>query len=75
MMVMAGGALRGGQVWADWPGLGEADLYAKRDLMPTRDVRAHAAWTLRSLFGIEQSVLETKVFPGLDMGGDPRLVL
>jgi uncharacterized protein (DUF1501 family) len=74
-MVMAGGALRGGQVWADWPGLGEADLYAKRDLMPTRDVRAHAAWTLRSLFGIEQSVLETKVFPGLDMGGDPRLVL
>lgn len=74
-MVMAGGALRGGQVWSDWPGLAEADLYAGRDLMPTRDVRAHAAWALRGMFGIEQAVLERDVFPGLDMGNDPRLIL
>ncbi|NVO24149.1 DUF1501 domain-containing protein [Donghicola mangrovi] len=74
-MVMAGGALRGGQVWADWPGLGDSDLYARRDLMPTRDVRAHAAWTLRSLFGIDRTLLETSVFPGLDMGNDPNLIL
>jgi hypothetical protein len=31
---------RGGRVIADWPGLKEADLYEKRDLKPTTDLRA-----------------------------------
>jgi len=35
-MIYAGGALRGGRVLGDWPGLAEADLYNRRDLMPTR---------------------------------------
>ncbi len=74
-MLMAGGALRGGRVWADWPGLSEDALYARRDLMPTRDVRAYAAWAMRGLFGLPQQVLERSVFPGLDMGADPRLLL
>ncbi|MCX7301830.1 MAG: DUF1501 domain-containing protein [Rhodobacterales bacterium] len=74
-MIYAGGALRGRQIAGDWPGLAEADLYAGRDLMPTRDVRAHAAWVMRGLFGLDQSVLENAVFPGLDMGADTRLVL
>jgi uncharacterized protein (DUF1501 family) len=74
-MVMAGGALRGGTVLGDWPGLSEASLYARRDLMPTSDVRAWAAWSMRGLFGLERSVLERSVFPGLDMGADPKLIL
>ncbi|MGR3439037.1 DUF1501 domain-containing protein [Alterinioella nitratireducens] len=73
-MLFAGGALRGGRVLADWPGLSEADLYDRRDLMPTRDVRAHAGWVMRGLFGFERGVIEDMVFPGLDMGGDPGLV-
>lgn len=73
-MVLAGGALRGGQVWADWPGLEGSDLYARRDLMPTRDVRAIAAWAMRGLFGVDRSLLETAVFPGLDMGRDLRVL-
>lgn len=73
--VLAGGALRGGRVMGDWPGLAEADLYARRDLMPTRDVRAHVAWAMRGLFGIEKTALETAVFPGLDMGNDPKILL
>jgi uncharacterized protein (DUF1501 family) len=73
-MLFAGGALRGGRVLADWPGLSEADLYDRRDLMPTRDVRAHAGWVMRGLFGFERGVIEGSVFPGLDMGGDPGLV-
>ncbi|MDX5400799.1 MAG: DUF1501 domain-containing protein [Rhodobacterales bacterium] len=73
-MLMAGGAVRGGQVITDWPGLGTADLYQGRDLMPTRDVRAHAAWAMRGLFGLETAVLEQAVFPGLEMGPDPRLL-
>jgi uncharacterized protein (DUF1501 family) len=75
LMVTAGGALRGGQVMGRWPGLDEAALYDRRDLMPTGDVRAWAAWTMRGLFGIDRAALETTVFPSLDMGEAPRLVL
>lgn len=73
--VLAGGALRGGRVLGNWPGLDEADLYDRRDLMPTSDVRSWAAWGLRGLYGFDRTVLETAVFPGLDMGlADPRLL-
>ena len=40
-MIYAGGALNGGRVLGEWPGLAEVDLYNRRDLMPTRDVRAY----------------------------------
>ena len=71
-MVTAGGALRGGRVLADCPGLGEGDLYDGRDLMPTRDVRALTGWVMHSLFGIEKTVIEQAIFPGVDLGPDPR---
>lgn len=74
-MLMAGGAVRGGRVYGRWPGLAEADLYDRRDLMPTGDVRAQAAWIMRGLTGLDRDVLERKVFPGLDMGEDPGLLL
>ncbi len=74
-MLFAGGALRGGHVLGDWPGLGEGDLYAGRDLMPTRDVRTYAAWVMRDLMGIERDTLEQAIFPGLELGSNPRLVL
>ncbi len=74
-MLFAGGALRGGQVIGEWPGLRGGDLYDGRDLRPTRDVRAYAAWVMRGLIGLEQSVLEQAIFPGLDMGPNPGLVL
>ena len=72
-MIFAGGALARSQVVTDWPGLAEADLYARRDLMPTRDVRAHAAWAMARLFGTSRTDLEGTVFPGLEMGSDPGL--
>ena len=74
-MLLAGGAVRGGRVLGDWPGLGESDLYAGRDLMPTRDVRAHAGWVMRGLFGLDAGVIERAVFPGLELGADPGLLL
>ncbi|MBY6057386.1 DUF1501 domain-containing protein [Leisingera daeponensis] len=74
-MLLAGGAIRGGRVLGRWPGLAEADLYDRRDLMPTGDVRSPLAWLLHGLTGAGRSGLETAVFPGLDMGGDPRLLL
>ncbi|MEM8789147.1 MAG: DUF1501 domain-containing protein [Pseudomonadota bacterium] len=72
--VFAGGALRGGAVHGAWPGLASGDLYQDRDLMPLADVRSYAAWAMRGLFGLERSDLEGQVFPGLDMGDDPRLI-
>lgn len=74
-MLVAGGAIRGGRVWGDWPGLDEAALYQQRDLMPTRDVRAFAGWVMRDLFGVEQGMIEGTVFPGLDLGANPKLLL
>ncbi|CTQ48717.1 DUF1501 domain-containing protein [Jannaschia donghaensis] len=73
-MILAGGALRGGKVWGDWPGLAEVQLLDRRDLMPTRDVRAYAAWALHGLFGTGHAALSSVVFPGLDMGPDPGLM-
>ena len=73
-MIYAGGALRGGRVLGDWPGLSEADQYQRRDLMPTGDVRAIAAWAMRGLTGLDQTALETTVFPGLSMGKNPHLL-
>jgi uncharacterized protein (DUF1501 family) len=74
-MLMAGGALRGGRVYGQWPGLAEADLYARRDLMPTSDVRDWAAQAMRGLYGLDRAVLENSIFPGLQMGADPGLLL
>ncbi len=70
-LLMAGGALKGGRVMGRWPGLAESDLYQGRDLMPTSDVRAWAAWALRGMYGLPRDVLETSIFPGLSMGDNP----
>ncbi|MEP5732095.1 MAG: DUF1501 domain-containing protein [Sulfitobacter sp.] len=74
LMILAGGAIRGGQVYGRWPGLGDGDLYQERDLMPTNDVRAPAAWIMRAMTGIDQTTLEDKIFPGLRMGSQMRLL-
>lgn len=74
-MLYAGGALRGGRVFGQWPGLGEGDLYDGRDLLPTRDVRAYAGWVMRDLIGLDRAAVEGAVFPGLDLGANPGLVL
>lgn len=74
-MLVAGGAVRGGKVWGDWPGLTEADLYDRRDLLPTSDVRSWAAHTIAGLYGIDRATLESAIFPGLQMGPAPGLIL
>ena len=73
-LLIAGGTLSKSQIAGRWPGLSEDALYMRRDLMPTSDVRAHAAWALRRCFGLDQSVLETQVFPGLAMQDDLGLL-
>ena len=55
--------------------MAEADLFNRRDLNPTQDVRAPVAWILRAATGLDRSVLERVVFPGLEMGADPGIIL
>ena len=45
--LLAGGALKGGRVIADWPGLKDADLHENRDLKATTDLRAVLKGVLR----------------------------
>ena len=45
--LLAGGAVKGGRVIADWPGLKTANLRDQRDLKPTTDLRAVIKGVLR----------------------------
>ena len=60
---LAGGALNGGRVIADWPGLKPAQLFEDRDLKPTTDLRAVLKGLLRDHLRVEASVLASTVFP------------
>ena len=60
---LAGGAVRGGRVAGDWPGLAPADLNEGRDLRATSDLRALFKGVLGPHLGLAESVLETQVFP------------
>lgn len=61
---LVGGAVKGGRVVADWPGLGTAALHEGRDLKPTTDLRAVYKGVLRDHLGIDARVLGETVFPG-----------
>ena len=62
---VAGGAVAGGRVLADWPGLGAGRLFEARDLQPTMDVRALAKGLLASHLGLSAGVV-ARAFPGSD---------
>ena len=61
--VLAGGALKGGRVIADWPGVKEASLYQGRDLKPTTDLRTVIKGVLKDHLRVPDSALAAKVFP------------
>lgn len=64
--VLLGGALKGGRVVADWPGLKDADLYERRDLNPTTDLRAVLKGLLKDHLRVDERALAATVFPGSD---------
>jgi uncharacterized protein (DUF1501 family) len=59
---LIGGAVKGGRVLADWPGLKEARLFEKRDLAPTTDLRAIFKGVLADHLGLSAAVLGSRVF-------------
>ena len=64
--LLVGGALKGGRVIADWPGLRSADLYENRDLKPTTDLRAVLKGLLKNHLRADDRTLAQSVFPGSD---------
>ena len=60
---LAGGALAGGRVVADWPGLKPANLLENRDLKPTTDLRAALKGVLADHLGLSAATLAQAVFP------------
>ena len=63
VVLLAGGALKGGRIIADWPGLKDADLYENRDLRPTTDLRAILKGLAEEHLCANAGKLETAVFP------------
>ena len=61
--LLAGGAIKGGRVIGDWPGLADAQLYEGRDLRPTTDLRTVLKGILADQFGLSAAALAETVFP------------
>jgi uncharacterized protein (DUF1501 family) len=60
---LVGGAVRGGRVIADWPGLGPAALLDNRDLKPTLDLRSVFKGVLDEHMHVDANTLAKRVFP------------
>jgi uncharacterized protein (DUF1501 family) len=63
LAMLLGGAVAGGKVIADWPGLGPSALYEGRDLKPTTGLDSLVAAALSQHFGLEPSVVRKTLFP------------
>ncbi len=57
-----GGAVSGGRVQANWPGLAQNNLFENRDLAPTVDLRSVAKGVLAQHFQLDNATLG-RVFP------------
>lgn len=60
---LLGGAVAGGRVIVDWPGLSRRTLYQGRDLAPTLDVRSVLKGILAEHLTVPSRALELEVFP------------
>lgn len=69
--LLLGGDVRGGRVWADWPGLQPAALLEGRDLRPTLGLDALIAGTVSEAFGLDPAQVMRALFPG--QGGTTAL--
>lgn len=64
LVTLLGGAVRGGRVYGDWPGLKRSELYEARDLAPANDISAILKGVLRDHLGVDRAALDASVLPG-----------
>ncbi|HET6827142.1 MAG TPA: DUF1501 domain-containing protein, partial [Ramlibacter sp.] len=70
-----GGAVQGGRVVTDWPGLAPSALYEGRDLKPTMALEAVVAAACAECFGLDRDRVARTLFPHLAAGkAVPRLL-
>jgi uncharacterized protein (DUF1501 family) len=73
--MLLGGAVQGGRVIADWPGLGRGQLYEGRDLRPTTQLDALIATTAAEAFRLDPALVARTLFPVTPpRGALPRLL-
>jgi len=63
VVMLLGGAVKGGRVHGDWPGLKQAALYEDRDLFPANEIPAILKGVMRDHLGIDRSALDSHIFP------------
>ncbi|MGH8855843.1 MAG: DUF1501 domain-containing protein [Telluria sp.] len=73
--ILVGGAVQGGRVVADWPGLAPADLLDGRDLRPTLGLDTLIAQTCAETFRVDPERMARSLFPRSVRGKPlPRLL-
>lgn len=63
--MLLGGAVKGGRIIADWPGLTSADLYDGRDLRPTMQLEALIAGVVAEHFSLDSDRLRAELYPSI----------
>ncbi len=63
VMFLAGGALKGGRILGNWPGLKPEQLFENRDLMPTTNTLSWLATVLTQHWQLKPGLIK-HVFPG-----------
>lgn len=61
--MLAGGAVKGGRVIADWPGLGQSQLHEGRDLRPTSSLDALIAGAAAEAMQLDPQLVARALFP------------
>ncbi len=73
--MLVGGAVQGGRIVTDWPGLGPANLLEGRDLKPTLGLDTLIASACAETFALEPERTAQLLFPGSTRGRSlPRLL-
>jgi uncharacterized protein (DUF1501 family) len=68
LAMLFGGAVAGGRVLADWPGLGQAALYEGRDLKPTMDLDLLIASAVSEHYRLDMGRAGRTLFPNIGAG-------
>ncbi len=63
LVMVLGGAVAGGKMKGEWPGLKPSALYEGRDLAPVNDVTSVLKGILRDHLGIDRRTLDQSIFP------------
>ncbi|MGC6401301.1 DUF1501 domain-containing protein [Sphingomonas sp. FW199] len=70
MAMLIGGAVKGGRIVADWPGLAPAKLLEQRDLRPTLGLDALIASAVAQHFALDRERVAATLFPSLPRSAD-----